>query len=72
MGCLSREGLGFTYTRNGSSVLALGIASRQAEITAMGLSNNELLIGAIDSEGACRPFVCFRAARIYDDNLFEP
>jgi len=30
----------FTYTRSGSSVLALGITSRQAEISAMGLSNN--------------------------------
>jgi hypothetical protein len=67
---VSPEGLAFTYTRNGTSVLALGIASRQAEITAMGLSNNELLIGALLSEIACR-FVCVRSARMYDDNLFE-
>jgi hypothetical protein len=67
---LSPQGLAFTYTRNGSSVLARGITSRQAEITGMGLSNNALLIGAIIDEDICR-FVCFRTARIYDDNLFE-
>jgi hypothetical protein len=38
----------------------------------MGLSNNALLIGAFADQTSCRPVVCFRAARIYDDNLFEP
>lgn len=65
------EGLAFTYTRNGSSVLARGIASRQGPVTAMGLSNNALLIGAFADTTSCR-FVCFREAFIYDDNLFEP
>ena len=32
------DGLVFTYTRNGSSVLARGITSRQGPVTAMGLS----------------------------------
>ena len=64
------EGLVFTYVRNGSSVLAHGITSRQAEITAMGLSNNALLIGAYLDQESCR-FVCVRTARIYDNNLFE-
>ena len=40
------DGLVFTYTRNGSSVLARGITSRQGPVTGMGLSNNALLIGA--------------------------
>jgi hypothetical protein len=65
------DGLVFTYTRNGSSVLARGIASRQAQITAMGLSNNALLIGAYADNTTCR-WLCERVARIYDDNLFEP
>jgi len=39
-------------------------------ITGMGLSNNALLIGALIDRESCR-FVCFRIARIYDDNLFE-
>ena len=60
----------FTYTRNGSSVLALGITSRQAEIGAMGLSNNALLIGAYSDTTTCR-WLCERVVRIYDDNLFE-
>jgi hypothetical protein len=64
------EGLVFTYTRNGSSVLARGIASRQGPVTGMGLSNNALLIGAFVDTTSCR-FVCVRVARIYDDNLFE-
>ena len=64
------EGLVFTYTRNGSSVLARGITSRQGPVTSMGLSNNALLIGAFIDQESCR-FVCFRVARIYDDNLFE-
>jgi hypothetical protein len=67
---LTPDGLVFTYTRNGSSVLARGITSRQAEISAMDLSNNALLIGAIIESTVCR-FVCIRTARIYDDNLFE-
>jgi hypothetical protein len=65
------DGLVFTYTRNGSSVLARGITSRQAQITAMALSNNALLIGAYEDSTTCR-FICVRVARIYDDNLFEP
>jgi hypothetical protein len=69
-GATTAEGLAFTYTRNGSSVLARGIASRQSLITGMGLSNNALLIGALIDRESCR-FVCFRIARIYDDNLFE-
>jgi hypothetical protein len=67
---ITPDGLVFTYTRNGSSVLALGITSRQAEISAMGLSNNALLIGAVINSTVCR-FVCVRTARIYDDNLFD-
>jgi hypothetical protein len=67
---LTPDGLVFTYTRNGSIVLARGITSRQAEISAMGLSNNALLIGAIIEATVCR-FVCVRTARIYDNNLFE-
>jgi len=39
-------------------------------VTGMGLSNNALLIGALIDRESCR-FVCFRIARIYDDNLFE-
>jgi hypothetical protein len=65
------EGLAFTYTRNGSIVLARGIASRQGEITGMGLSNNALLIGALIDQESCRLPACVRFARIYDDNLFE-
>jgi hypothetical protein len=65
------DGLVFTYTRNGSSVLALGITSRQGQVTAMGLSNNALLIGAYLDNSTCRQ-LCERVARIYDDNLFEP
>ena len=64
------DGLVFTYTRNGSSVLARGITSRQAPVTAMGLSNNALLIGAYIDTTTCR-WVCVRVARIYDNNLFE-
>jgi hypothetical protein len=65
------EGLVFTYTRNGSSVLARGIASRDnGPVTGMGLSNNALLIGAFHGQTSCR-FVCERVARIYDNNLFE-
>ena len=64
------KGLAFTYTRNGSSVLALGITSRQGQVTAMGLSNNALLIGAYFDTTTCR-WLCERVARIYDDNLFE-
>ena len=65
------DGLVFTYTRNGSSVLARGIASREnGPVTGMGLSNNALLIGAFHGQLSCR-FVCERVARIYDDNLFE-
>jgi hypothetical protein len=67
---ITPDGLVFTYTRNGSSVLARGITSRQAEISAMGLSNNALLIGAVVDATVCR-FVCVRTARIYDNNLFE-
>jgi hypothetical protein len=68
---LSPEGLAFTYTRNGSSVLARGIVSPHlGPITGMGLSNNALLIGAIINEDVCR-FVCVREAFIYDNNLFE-
>jgi hypothetical protein len=67
---ITPAGLVFTYTRNGSSVLARGIASRQAEISAIGLSNNALLFGAIIEETVCR-FICIREAFIYDDNLFE-
>ena len=65
------EGLVFTYTRNGSSVLARGIASDQGQVTAMGLSNNALLIGAYSDTTTCR-WLCERVVRIYDDNLFEP
>ena len=68
---ITPDGLVFTYTRNRSSVLARGITSRQAEISAMGLSNNALIIGAIIEATVCR-FVCVRTVRIYDNNLFEP
>jgi hypothetical protein len=65
------QGLVFTYTRNGSSVLARGIASRDnGPVTGIGLSNNALLIGAFHGQLSCR-FACDRVARIYDDNLFE-
>ena len=61
-GATTPDGLVFTYTRNGSSVLARGITSRQSLITGMGLSNNALRIGAIIDQTSCR-FVCVRVAR---------
>jgi hypothetical protein len=70
VGRIQPDGLVFTYTRKGSSVLARGITSRQWPVTAMGLSNNALLIGAFIDQTSCR-FVCVRLARICDNNLFE-
>src|SRR5688572_5417010 len=53
----------FTYTRNGSGVLARGITSRQGPVTGMGLSNNALLTGAFIDQLSCR-FVCVRIAHL--------
>jgi hypothetical protein len=64
-----KEGLVFTYTRNGSSVLARGIATGALEITAMGLSNGTLLIGA-NVDDRC-PFGCLGSAFFYNVNLFR-
>jgi hypothetical protein len=66
------EGIVFTYTREGSTVLARGIASAHFESssnTAMALANNWLLVGHF---GANRCFLgCPGAATLYDVNRFR-
>jgi hypothetical protein len=65
------DGLVFTYTRDGSSVIARGLAAEDGQfvITALGLANNWLLVGAND-DFTC-PFGCIGAAHIYDVNRFR-
>jgi hypothetical protein len=66
------EGIVFTYTREGSTVLARGIASDHFESlsnTAMALANNWLLVG---HPGSNRCFLgCPGAATLYDVNRFR-
>jgi hypothetical protein len=63
-----QSGFVFTYTRDGSSVLARGVADGQLEIIAVGLANNWLLVGA-QADATC-PLGCSGRALIYDVNRF--
>jgi hypothetical protein len=63
-------GLVVTYTRDGSSVLAHGIGNQTLLITAMGLSNRWVLVGAQANE-TC-PLGCSGRAVIYDISRLEP
>ena len=69
---VASEGIVFTYTREGSTVLARGIASAHFESvsnTAMALANNWLLVGHLGDQ---RCFLgCPGAATLYDVNRFR-
>jgi hypothetical protein len=67
------QGIVFTYTRDGSTVLARGIASAHFESNSdsisMALANNWLLVGHL---GSSRCFNgCPGAATLYDVNRFQ-
>jgi hypothetical protein len=65
------DGYVFTYARDGSSVYARGIAAADGQfvVTAIGLANNWLLLGA-HADFTC-PFGCIGNAHIYDVNRFR-
>jgi hypothetical protein len=70
---IATEGIVFTYTRDGSTVLARGIASdhfqSNSDNISMALANNWLLVGHL---GDLRCFIgCPGAATLYDVNRFK-
>jgi hypothetical protein len=69
---VASEGIVFTYTREGSTVLARGMASAHFESisnTAMALANNWLLVGHLGDQ---RCFLgCPGAATLYDVNRLQ-
>jgi hypothetical protein len=66
---ISPEGIVFTYTREGSTVVAKGIASAHWLSSSMALANNWLLVGHL---GDSRCFLgCPGAATLYDVNRFQ-
>ena len=60
------HGIVFTYTRDGSSVLARGTAQGHLAGTSMALANNWLLVGDLGDERC--PFGCPGSATLYDIN----
>ena len=71
--CYATEGLVFTYTREGSTVLARGIASNHFESNSnnisMALANNWLLVGHLGGQRCFNG--CPGDAKIYDVNRFR-
>ncbi|HET9445667.1 MAG TPA: FG-GAP repeat protein [Steroidobacteraceae bacterium] len=67
------EGIVFTYTRDGSTVLARGIASSHFQSASgnisLALANNWLMVGHLGDERC--PFGCPGAATVYDVNRFQ-
>jgi hypothetical protein len=67
------EGIVFTYTRDGSAVLARGIASSHFqganEHNSIALANNWLMVGHLGDERC--PFGCPGEATVYDVNRFR-
>jgi hypothetical protein len=66
---LATEGIVFTYTRDGSTVLARGIASAHLQSTSMALANNWLLVGDLGDQRCF--FGCPGSATLYDVNRFR-
>ncbi len=65
-------GVAFTYTRDGSSLTARGLAQGHIMTDSMGLANNWLLLGSVEDGGiGCTAFgSCFGGAAIFDLNRF--
>jgi hypothetical protein len=65
-------GLAFTYTRDGSTLTARGLAQGHTKSDSIGLANNWLLIGSsLDGDIGCTAFfACSGAAAIFDLNRF--
>lgn len=70
---IASEGIVFTYTRDGSTVLARGIASSHFQSAtdniSMALANNWLMVGHLGDQRC--PFGCPGAAAVYDVNRFR-
>ena len=69
-----RNGLSFTYRRDGSTVTARGLTSGYVASDSIGLANNWLLIGtAHDNQFDCQTELqfCFGEGNIFDLNRFE-
>jgi hypothetical protein len=68
-------GMAFTYTRDGSTLTARGLARGYVLSHSMGLANNWLLVGSRFDKGFCLTLLgaCFGEARVFDLNRFaEP
>lgn len=64
-------GLAFTYSREGSTLTARGLARGFVASDSMGLANNWLLVGSTHDTGSfCHSIVsaCFGEAKIFDLN----
>jgi hypothetical protein len=65
-------GLAFTYTRDGSTLTARGLAQGHINSDSIGLANNWLMVGSmLDGGIGCTAFgACFGEAEIFDLNRF--
>ena len=65
-------GIAFTYTRDGSTLTARGLAPGYVLSDSMGLANNWLLVGSRFNKGFCLTLLgaCFGEARVFDLNRF--
>jgi hypothetical protein len=65
-------GMAFTYTRDGSTLTARGLARGYVASDSIGLANNWLLVGSRFNKGFCVTSLaaCFGEARVFDLNRF--